>query len=207
MPAKDHKPRQEAVDQKKEPKHAPEQAEHLPNLLRRASTSAGSMQALQRAIGNQAVGRLVAGGIQRLHSNDYQRAQANANGRSDMQNVVDDLAAAIRGNLAALDENGYWEHINDRNHNANPVVGNDSSFGGEAQATIRGYIDHVLTNYAPILQDSQLIYDGTGVICNGIHRLGPRRGVRVILNVADVQDDVAWADQIAFVQIVNAYPI
>lgn len=167
----------------------------------------GNLLALQRAIGNRAVGQLLAGGVQRLHSNDYQRAQLNANGRTDMQNVVDGITAAIRGNLAGLDENGYWQHITDRNHNAKPVVGNDSSFGGEQQATIRGYIDYVLNNYTPVLQDEQLIYDGVGAICNGIHRDGARRGVRVILNVADVSDEVDWADQIGFIRIVNAYPI
>ncbi|HEU4324985.1 MAG TPA: hypothetical protein VFS21_17730, partial [Roseiflexaceae bacterium] len=121
--------------------------------------------------------------------------------------VVDELLTVIRGNLAGLDENGYWQHINDHHHNANPVVGNASSFGGDLQANIRGYIDHVLNNYRPVFQDEQLVFDGTGAICNGIHRDGARQGVRVMLNIGDVTDEDMFANQIGSIQIVNAYPI
>ncbi len=195
---------------------AAEHQEHhpaRPDIRRLARGASGGLPGLQRAVGNRAVGRLLAevargqSAVQRLHSRDYQRAQLNANGRTDMQNVVDGLTAAIRGNLAGLDENGYWQHIRDHNHNARPVVGNASSFGGATQATVRGYINHVLNNYTPVLQDSQLVYEGNGAICNGIHRDGDRQGVRVMLSVADLTDQQSWANQIGSIQIVNAYPI
>ncbi|HEU4324093.1 MAG TPA: hypothetical protein VFS21_13165, partial [Roseiflexaceae bacterium] len=65
-----------------------------PDIRRIARSAGGGLLGLQRTIGNRAVGRLLAGAsegqpaVQRLHSADFQRAQLNANGQTDMQNVV-----------------------------------------------------------------------------------------------------------------------
>ncbi|MEO0556364.1 MAG: hypothetical protein AAF149_24490 [Bacteroidota bacterium] len=144
--------------------------------------------------------------IQLLKATDYTRVELNANGLTDLQNITNGLAAAIRANVAGMQWDGWWQHILDNNHNANPKVGDQSSFLGDTEDNIRGFAETAITNGNYYLTNGGMMVfeSASDDVCNGSDS---RKNVRVTINVNDVQDDILLADQIAYMTVTNSYPI
>jgi hypothetical protein len=123
------------------------------------------------------------------------------------------LLLVIRANINGLDWAPLPGHIIARNHDTPAPQGNDSTFGGVGQLQIDQYIVHVLNSVNPVLQNTTLVFNSTaGGICNGMGidamgNLEQRTNVRVILDVAAVDDEQLFGQQAGDIRVVNAYPI
>jgi len=160
-----------------------------------------SAEALLDQHGGGATRSAVERPIQRLSSTDY-------NNPTDRNNVRDGIVQAIRANPYGMDWTQYWNHIIQHNHNTPAPTGNSSTFGGDTQSNIIGYILQVLNTCTPYLSNDSLVFDSTGGgICNGLHQQGPRTNVRVVIVVANVEDEQFFSDQIDSIVVENAYPI
>jgi Domain of unknown function (DUF4157) len=148
--------------------------------------------------------------IQRLSQQDY---AGNPNPATDIANVENELLLVIRANINGLDWAPLPGHIIARNHDTPAPQGNDSTFGGVGQLQIDQYIVHVLNSVNPVLQNTTLVFNSTaGGICNGMGidamgNLEQRTNVRVILDVAAVDDEQLFGQQAGDIRVVNAYPI
>jgi hypothetical protein len=148
--------------------------------------------------------------IQRLGQQDY---AGNPNAAADIANVENELLLVIRANIGGLDWTPLAGHIIAQNHDTPAPQGNASTFGGVGQLQIDQYVVHVLNNVNPVLQNTTLVFNSTaGGICNGmgtdaLGNLQARTNVRVILDVAAVDDEQVFGQQAGDIRVVNAYPI
>lgn len=144
--------------------------------------------------------------IQLLGAGDYTRAALNANGKTDLQNITDSVASAIRANIGGMDWGGWWAHIRDNNHNAKPKVGNQSSFLDDTQVHIRAYAEQAIAGGTYSLTGGgMMVFESTtGNVCNGSDG---RRNVRVTIDVNAARDDQPLSGQLAGMIVTNSYPI
>jgi hypothetical protein len=124
----------------------------------------------------------------------------------DRNNVIDNILLAIRADIDNLDWGGWWRHIEDNHHNANPPVKDKTTFMGDTQDNIKGYtVNAIMTTHPDLSVGGVLVFEtNAGNICNGNDGLG---NIRVMIDVNDVDDSVPMAQQLGSMRVRNSYPI